>query len=99
MTAQSWQLQQGDALMGTLTLEGIDMFWTDCCFEPAPAWENIRPLFEASRTAWQSGDQGAALAADEAIARAGLVLVPCDGGAPITDFLIRVSGPTARFRS
>ncbi|WP_234433197.1 hypothetical protein [Streptomyces sp. NRRL WC-3549] len=99
MMAQRWQLRRGDALIGTLTLEGVDMFWADCRFEPASAWETVRPLFDASRDAWRRGDEGGALAADEAIHEAGLVLVPGDGGAPITDFLLRVSGESARFRS
>ncbi|QKW05361.1 hypothetical protein HUT18_02190 [Streptomyces sp. NA04227] len=99
MTTRSWQLKRGDLLMGTLTLAGVDMFWTDCRFEPASAWETVRPLFEASHDAWERGDEDSALAADEAIAEAGFVLVPGDGGAAITDFLLRVSGKNARFRS
>ncbi|MFE9975718.1 hypothetical protein ACFYRD_34630 [Streptomyces hirsutus] len=99
MTAQSWQLTRGDALIGTLTREGVDMFWTDCHFEPASAWETVRPLFEASRDSWRRDDEEAALAADQAIYEAELVLVPDDGGAPITEFLPRISEQTARFRS
>lgn len=98
MTDQSWQLRQGDRLIGTLALTGIDMFWTDCRFEPAPTWEELRPLFSASREAWRQGDKDAALAADKAILAAGIVLVPIDGGAPITNFLIRIAGSVARFR-
>lgn len=67
MTAQSWQLKREDALTGTLTLEGVDMFWVDCRFEPASAWEAVRPLFDVSRDAWRRGDENGALAADEAI--------------------------------
>jgi hypothetical protein len=98
MTEQSWQLRQGKRVIGTLTLEGIDMFWSDCRFEPAPAWEELRPLFAASRDAWRRGDEDAALAADEAIYAKELVLVPGDGGALITEFLIRIEGEVARFR-
>ncbi|MEW2131602.1 hypothetical protein [Streptomyces sp. NPDC005435] len=98
MTAGSWQLKRGDSLVGTLTLEGADMFWTDCLFRPGPAWETVRPLFEASEEAWERDDEDAALAAEEAVYEAGLVLVPGDGGVPLTDFLLRVSGATARFR-
>lgn len=97
MTVQSWQLRRRDQLIGTLVFEGIDMFWTDCRFEPAPAWDGLRPLFAASRDAWRRGDQEAGLAADEAIHVEGLILVPTDG-APITDFLIRIEGNEARFR-
>ncbi|MBL7495275.1 hypothetical protein I6A84_25920 [Frankia sp. CNm7] len=98
MDEKSWQLRQGDRLVGTLTLEEIDMFWSDCHFEPAPAWEDLRPLFAASRAAWGRGDEQAALAADEAIFAAGLILVPNGGGDPITEFLIRIDEETARFR-
>ncbi|AJF70497.1 hypothetical protein [Streptomyces vietnamensis] len=98
MAEKSWQLRQDDRLVGTLTLEEIDMFWSDCRFEPAPAWDDLRPLFAASRDAWVRGDEEAALAADEAIHAEGLILVPDEGGDPITDFLIRINGETARFR-
>ncbi|WP_435652290.1 hypothetical protein [Kitasatospora purpeofusca] len=98
MVDESWQLKQGDRLVGTLILEEIDMSWSDCRFEPAPAWEDLRPLFAVSRDAWVRGDQKAARAADEAIRTAGLVLVPSGGGDPITDLLIRINGETARFR-
>ncbi|WP_241845124.1 hypothetical protein [Streptomyces silvensis] len=74
------------------------MFWTDCRFEPAPAWDELRPLFAASRDAWRQGDREAALAADEAIHAEGLTLVPTTDGALITDFLIRIEGNVARFR-
>ncbi|WP_327072171.1 hypothetical protein OG196_00645 [Kitasatospora purpeofusca] len=42
MVEESWQLKQGDRLVGTLILEEIDMFWSGCRFEPAPAWEDLR---------------------------------------------------------
>lgn len=98
MTEQSWQLSQEERVIGTLTLEGVDMFWCDCRFEPADAWEELRPLFAASRDAWRHGDKDAALAADEANYATELVLIPSDGGAPITEFLIRIDGEVARFR-
>lgn len=37
MTEQSWQLRQGERLVGTLALESGDMSWSDCRFEPGPA--------------------------------------------------------------
>ncbi|MBD2828088.1 hypothetical protein [Streptomyces californicus] len=98
MTEKSWQLRQGERLVGTLTLEEADMFWSDCHFAPGPAWEAVRPLFAAARDAWSRGEEEAAVAADEAIHAEELALVPADGGEPITDFLIRIAGETARFR-
>ena len=98
MAETSWQLRQGGRLIGTLTFEEIDMFWSDCHFEPAPAWADLHPFFAASRDAWVRGDRGAAQAADEAIRVQGLLLVPSGGGDPITNFLMRINGEVARFR-
>ncbi|MEU7317236.1 hypothetical protein [Streptomyces sp. NPDC007083] len=98
MAEKTWQLRQEDRLVGTLTLEGTDMFWSDCRFEPGSGWEDLRPLFSASHDAWERGDEEAALAADEALHAAGLLLVPEGGGDAIADFLIRIDGDTARFR-
>jgi hypothetical protein len=74
------------------------MFWSDCRFEAGPGWPDVRLLFERSRDAWRGGDTDSAIAADEAIYEAGLVLQPSDGGAEITDFLLRIEGDEARFR-
>ncbi|MFE7237478.1 hypothetical protein [Streptomyces sp. NPDC057580] len=98
MEDQRWQLRQGDELIGVLTLEAIDMFWTDCHFEPAPAWTRLKPLFDASRNAWQQGGAEAGLQADEALYTLGLRLVPDGEGETITDFLLRINGDSARFR-
>ncbi|GGS07922.1 hypothetical protein GCM10010269_53770 [Streptomyces humidus] len=98
MTEECWQLMCGDRLAGTLRMEAIDMFWTDCTFEPGPEWEVLRPLFDASRDAWVRGDREAAMVADHRIRAAGLVLAGSEGGATITDFLIRIHGGKARFR-
>ncbi|WP_329087692.1 MULTISPECIES: hypothetical protein [unclassified Streptosporangium] len=98
MASLGWELRQADRVVGTLTFESQDMFWSDCRFHPGPVWEEIRPLFVRSRNAWLSDDTDAALEADEAIRAIGLVLLPNDGGVPITDFLLRVDGEKARFR-
>ncbi|WP_233273390.1 hypothetical protein [Streptomyces broussonetiae] len=84
--------------MGTLRLDEVDMFWTDCRFEPGPGWPAIRPLFDASRDAWLAHDLKAALAADERIRQEGLVLVPEGDGEPVRDFVIRIRGDRARFK-
>ncbi|MFF4595276.1 hypothetical protein [Amycolatopsis sp. NPDC001319] len=98
MTEQSWQLRQGNRLIGTLFFEEQDMFWSECRFEPEAAWAELRPLFEASRVAWERGDIEAALEADEVIQAVGLVLIPSGGGVPLTDFQLRIDLNTARFR-
>ncbi len=95
---QSWELKQGDRLIGTLSFESQNMFWSECQFQPGPGWLGVRSLFERSQNAWRSGDTDAGIAAHEAIAAAGLVLEPRDGSAPITAFLLRIEGHEARFR-
>ncbi|WP_211588997.1 hypothetical protein [Allorhizocola rhizosphaerae] len=95
---QSWELKQGDRVIGVLTFESQDMFWSDCRFQAGPGWPHVRPLVDRSRDAWLGGDIHAARAADEALCTAGLVLQPSDGSAAITNFLLRVDGDKARFR-
>ncbi|MCX5442844.1 MULTISPECIES: hypothetical protein [unclassified Streptomyces] len=98
MAEKRWQHRQEERLVGTLTLAEIDMFWSDCHFEPAAAWDDPRLLFAAARDARVRSDEEAALAADESMHAEGLILVPDGGGDPITDFLIRIDGEAARFR-
>jgi len=98
MTEQSWKLVRGDRLVGTLRLEAIDMFWTDCDFRPGPEWPAVRPLFDASRQAWMRKDRQGAMAADDRIREAGLVLVSDEDGTTVTYGLIRIFEGKARFR-
>ncbi|MFJ5153330.1 hypothetical protein ACIQCF_17420 [Streptomyces sp. NPDC088353] len=94
----SWRLMHGTQLVGMLRLDEVDMFWTDCRFEPGPGWSAIRPLFEASRDAWVTHDMKAASAADECIRQAGLVLIPNGDGEPTKDFVVRINGDRARLK-
>ncbi|UXY24933.1 hypothetical protein N8I84_41565 (plasmid) [Streptomyces cynarae] len=98
MEDQVWQLRRGHEVVGVLTLEAVDMFWTDCRFEPSDGWLGLKPFIDASRAAWERKDQDAAIEADEAIYALGLELVPESGGEIIRDFLLRINGDTARFR-
>jgi hypothetical protein len=98
MGEQVWQLRRGHQVVGVLRLEAVDMFWTDCRFEPSTGWPALKPFIDASRAAWERKDEDAAIAADEAIHALGLELVPEGGGEVIRDFLLRIDGDTARFR-
>src|SRR5258708_36433698 len=40
------ELRQGDILLGTLTHQEQDMFWSFCDFTPTPAFEPYRELFK-----------------------------------------------------
>ncbi|MFE7393103.1 hypothetical protein [Streptomyces sp. NPDC057582] len=98
MENQVWQLRRGHEVVGVLTLEAVDMFWTDCRFEPSTDWLAVKPFMDASQAAWERKDEDAAIEADEAIYALGLELVPESGGDVIRDFLLRINGDTARFR-
>lgn len=98
MEDQVWKLCRGHEVVGVLTLEAIDMFWTDCRFAPSAGWPALKPFIDVSRAAWERKDQDAAIEADEAIYALGLELVPDGGGEVIRDFLLRIDGDTARFR-
>lgn len=94
----SWQLRRGDTHVGTLILDEIDMFWTDCRFEPGPGWDEISPLFEALKSAWEHGGADERVRADEDIAAQQMVLAPDDGSQPLTGMLLRIYEDRARFR-
>lgn len=98
MTDPCWQLVGAGEVIGVLAQDGVDMFWTDCLFEPGPGWPDLEPVFAASRDAWRRGDSKAAAEADAAIRALGLALMPIDGGASLTGILIRINGDKARFR-
>jgi hypothetical protein len=97
-STEDWELRLNDRLVGTLVVEGQDMYWSECRFQPGPAWEDFRPLNDRAGEAWRRGDREAARAADDAIMASGLVLVPCDGGSFITPTMVRINGDRARFR-
>jgi len=96
--AEGWELKLEGRLVGTLTFEEQDMFWSECHFQPGPAWEDFRPFNDRAGEAWRRGDRVAARAADDAIMSSGLVLMPLEGGTPITPVMVRIYGDRARFR-
>ncbi|MGP3980874.1 hypothetical protein [Streptomyces sp. KR80] len=98
MENRVWQLRRGEEIIGTLTLEAIDMFWFECRFEPSSGWPAFKPFIDASHAAWQRKDVAAARAADDEIYALGLEMVPDDGGEIIRNFMVRISGDHARFR-
>ncbi len=93
-----WELKQGDRLVGTITLEGTDMFWHQGSFEPGPAWPEFAPLFDALNDATDRGDDEALHDADEAIDAAGFVLVPPGDGPAVTEFLVSIEDDAASVR-
>jgi hypothetical protein len=98
LAAGLWQLKRGDELVGTLILDEVDMFWTDCRFESGPGWDEVSALFEALQVARQHGTEDEQAQSDHAIMARQMVLVPDDGGEPVTRMLLRISEGHARFR-
>jgi hypothetical protein len=74
------------------------MYWADCSFDPGPAWEQFRPMFDAQNEAWQSRDRDAQSRALEAIGASGLTVVPCQDEKLITEFVLLIDGQDAAFR-
>ncbi|MER7845865.1 hypothetical protein ABTZ03_18165 [Kitasatospora sp. NPDC096077] len=91
-------LKQGDTVLGTITIDDLDMPWWHGHFRPTPAFEPIRPFFDATRRAFKAADDrtiGAALGAIKSLA---LVIEPEDGTEPITAFLLHIEGDRMRLR-
>ena len=95
----TWRLMRGDELVGSLSVSEIDMPHYLCDFSPGPAWEPIRPLFEAwAGMRGPDPDGSRTAAALKPIVDLRLVLVPVAGGEPITRFFLRIDGNKARLR-
>ncbi len=93
-----FHLYRGERLLGTLTRTDGDMPWHLGAFDPAPAFEEVRPLFDqelALLNADRMDEWEAAWAEVEAL---GLRLEPVPAGVAITEFLLHVEGPRAWWR-
>jgi hypothetical protein len=91
---------QGDKLLGVLTPTGIDQPWFLCDFAATPAWDAVRPVFEASTAAAESHDPDGSAAGQalQAVDDLGITLVPAGNDSVIEDFLLHVEGDQARYR-
>jgi len=99
----TWRLVQGETLLGTLAAKDVDQPFYRTTFEPTSAFEPLRPLFDEELRLMDAIDPDredwtAWGAAYSRIERLGLRLEPLDGGDPITEFLLHVSGRDAWFR-
>lgn len=102
MSETSFQLWQGDTLLGTLPVAETDMFWTFCGWEPEPAFAALKPLFERERALLEEEDEDAAWDAWEAvyaeIMARGLRLTERGSGASYDDFILHIAEDAAWFR-
>ena len=88
---------RGDALLATLRKADADQSWFICAFEPTPAFEEYRTLFEEEERILNGPGDTFELweAAYARIDALGLRLVPNDGTEDIIEFLLHVYGNEA----
>ncbi len=82
-------LYRGDVLLGSLNRTGSDMPWEEGTFDPYPAFEAVRSLFDRERELLDADRIDEWRAAWDELA-AGLKLEPLDGRGSITEFLLHI---------
>ena len=97
--ATNYALMYGDTQLGLLTEYEIDQPWIRCHFVAQPAFEKIRPLFEAEIHALETEhpDDNTWEETYEAIAALNLCLA-CDDGKKIGPMLLHIHNKEAWFR-
>ncbi|MGC0334919.1 hypothetical protein RKD23_007996 [Streptomyces sp. SAI-170] len=98
MVSRSWELKNGQTLLGTLTLAEINQPWFICHFTPAAGWDQAEGLFRAQADAVDSADQAQMTDAVGAVRNLPLQLLPQDGSRPITPVTIQIRAHQASFR-
>ena len=93
-----YYLYRGEWLLGALTHTDDDFPWHNGTFEPAPEFEEVRPLFERELALLNADRMDEWEAAWGAIASLGLRLVPASAGADIDEFLLHIDGAQAWWR-
>jgi len=98
----SWQLWQGDILLGTLVLTHLDQPFVYASFEATEAFEDVRGLFDEELRLLEDATTDVLMDAwGEAYDRVdslGLSLKSLDGAEPITQLLLHIRGRDAWFR-
>ena len=93
-----YQLFRGERRLGDLTRIDADFPWWSGIFEPTPAFEEVRPLFDREREQLEADAIEEWGQVWDAIAAPGLRLEPTDGRGPITEFLVHIDGQNAWWR-
>ncbi len=93
-----YHLYRDDCLLGALTRTDGDMPWHLGTFDPAPAFEDVRPLFDRELALLNADRMDEWEAAWGEVEALGLRLEPVPAGAAIDDFLLHIEGPRAWWR-
>jgi hypothetical protein len=96
----AWKLMRKDSLLGVLWEETQDQPFFGYRFEPTPAFDDVKPLFDEelallNENRLSEEDWGVAY---EKIDALGLTLVSLDGNKLLDDFLLHIEGDRAWFR-
>ncbi len=94
-----YDVSRGGRLIGTLTRTGVDFPWHHGTFEPAAAFESVRPLFDRERALLEGDRMEEWTAAWDAIAKPGLWLADRRDGPGIAELLVHFEGSHARWRT
>lgn len=94
-----YRVIRGEEVLGTLTRTGGEMFWEEGLFEPTPAFEAVRPLFDRENALLEADRIDEWCVVWDELAE-GLRLEPLDGRGPIVEFLLHIEddGRLARWR-
>ena len=93
-----FRLYRGGVLLGSLTSTDDDFPWHNGTFVPAPAFEQVRPLFDRELALLNADRMDEWETAWEAVAALGLRMEPVTGGADIDEFLLHIEGQQAWWR-
>jgi putative SOS response-associated peptidase YedK len=93
-----YRLYRGDRLLGTLNRTGADMPWHLGTFEPTPAFEEVRPLFERELALLNADRMDEWMTAWGEVTALGLRLEPVPASTPIEEFVLHIEGPSAWWR-
>lgn len=97
MTGGQYRLFRGNRLLGTITRTEDDPPWFNGVFDPAPDFEEFKPLFEQELKMLENpgADQLKWEDVWMKIKRVGIRLVSADGSEEFSDFIIHIDGNEA----
>jgi hypothetical protein len=94
----NFHLYRGEQLLGTLTYASSDMPWEHGTFEPTPAFEEFRPLFDRELALLNADRMDEWEEAWSEIEELGLHLKRGPASKAIDEFLLHVDGSNAWWR-
>ena len=93
-----YRLYRADVLLGTLTHTDDDFPWHNGTFDPTPAFEDVRPLFDRELALLNAGRMDELELAWKEFAALGLRMRSVATGADINEFLLHIEGQRAWWR-